>query len=234
MEVEVVKGEIPILFPEEEKLKEMEGFKRGDDYVEMSCGCTSRKYGDAHGTLRVYHSTGQFLITCDCTPGCQGQKFNPYEFEKHSEKEGTSDWPRHIWVLKNGKKIPIWRTTLLKYYKHSANGASGSKRRIFHRDEFISCSNCNKQRRFRLRTKDDCRTYHDALANKNWKCDDHPYDEISCKDEEERGSRKSSRGCPRRPNCSGCTSCVCFGCLICRFVDCGCRGCTDFMQNAPP
>lgn len=57
---------------------------------------------------------------------------------------------------------------------------------------------------------------------------------ITCGDDEERESRKGSRGCPRSSRCRGCTSCVCFGCLRCRFLDCHCRACVDFVQNAAP
>ncbi|KAH0986743.1 hypothetical protein GBA52_013920 [Prunus armeniaca] len=45
---------------------------------------------------------------------------------------------------------------------------------------------------------------------------------------------KSSRGCPRTSTCKGCTCCVCLGCLRCRYLDCDCRICVDFMQNAQP
>ncbi|KAJ9153631.1 hypothetical protein P3X46_027052 [Hevea brasiliensis] len=76
----------------------------------------------------------------------------------------------------NDKKVPLRKTPLLKYYKHVANGASGSMRRIRHRDEFIQCSRCKKERRFRLRTKEECRIYHDAALKKKWKCADRPYD----------------------------------------------------------
>ncbi|XP_002533710.2 protein ULTRAPETALA 2 isoform X2 [Ricinus communis] len=230
MEIEVMLSETLFL---EKELKDIDGFKRGTDYVEVTCGCTSRRYGDSMATLRVYAS-GKFLINCNCIPGCEADRMTPYEFEKHAEREGTSRWTSHIWVLIRDKKVPLWRTPLLKYYKHTANGASGSMRRNFHRDEFIRCSKCKKDRRFRLRNKEECRMYHDALLKKRWTCDDKPYDIITCKDEEERASRKNCRGCPRSSLCKGCTSCVCFGCLKCRFVDCSCRTCVDFMQNASP
>lgn len=55
---------------------------------------------------------------------------------------------------------------------------------------------------------------------------------ITCDDEEERASRRVYRGCSRSPTCKGCTSCVCFGCEICRFSDCSCQTCTDFTRNA--
>ncbi|KAJ4845241.1 hypothetical protein Tsubulata_003855, partial [Turnera subulata] len=219
-------------FFQEENLEVIEGFNKGADYVEVKCGCTSRRYGDTVGMLRVY-ANGKFIISCDCTERCGG-KFTPFEFEKHSGKEGNKEWTGHIWVLVNDKKVPLRRTGLLKYYKHSSNGASGSSRRNFHRDEFVRCCKCKKKRRFRLRSKEDCRIYHDALANKRWKCADRPYDRISCKHVEERASRIAYRGCSHQSKCEGCGFCVCFGCLKCRFVDCHCRTCTDFMQNAPP
>lgn len=104
----------------------------------------------------------------------------PEEFEKHSQREGIKKWKSNIWVSLEGLKVPLWRTCLLKYYKHSqneANWTSGAlRRRNFHRDEFIRCSHCNKERRFRLRTRDQCRIYHNAITNQRWKCVDRPYD----------------------------------------------------------
>ncbi|XP_037496266.1 protein ULTRAPETALA 2 isoform X2 [Jatropha curcas] len=230
--------EVPIMISEtlfrEKELNDIDGFKRGHDYVEVKCGCTSKKYGDAIGLLRVFAS-GQFQITCDCSPVCKrGKRFTPYEFEKHTGKGGRNRWKSHIWVVMKDKKVPLWKTPLLKYYKHIANGASGFMKRVFHRDEFIKCYKCKKERRFRLRTKEQCRIYHDASLNERWKCADSLHSKITCKDDEERVSRKNCRGCPDWPSCSGCTSCVCFGCLKCRFLDCNCRTCVDFMQNAAP
>ncbi|XP_022735354.1 protein ULTRAPETALA 1-like [Durio zibethinus] len=221
----------------EEELKGMDSFKRGSDFIEVKCGCTSKKYGDTIGKLRVF-TNGQFLISCECTSTCDGERLTPNDFEKHSGREGTRKWKKHIWVFMKNKKVPLWRTVLLKYYKHASNGANGlstmQSKRLVHRDEFICCSRCNKERRFRLRTAEECRIYHDALNARRWRCDNWPYDNITCKDAEERASRKNCRGCPRSPTCKGCTTCVCFGCLKCRFVDCKCRTCVDFMQNAEP
>ncbi|CAK9183056.1 unnamed protein product [Ilex paraguariensis] len=103
-----------------------------------------------------------------------------------------------------------------------------------HRDEFINCSRCDKERRFSLRSNEQCRIYHDALANKNWTCSDMPNDQMTCEDVEERKSRKACRGCPENAACKGCIRCVCFGCSMCRFPDCTCRTCVDFIQNANP
>lgn len=62
---------VKVLFMDEE-VRDISGLKRsgGDDYVEVMCGCTSHRYGDAVGQLRVF-SNGFLEITCECTPGCQ-------------------------------------------------------------------------------------------------------------------------------------------------------------------
>lgn len=54
----------------DEEVGAISGVKIGDDYVEVTCGCTSHRYGDAVGRLRVF-SSGELEITCECTPGCQ-------------------------------------------------------------------------------------------------------------------------------------------------------------------
>ena len=53
----------------DEELSEIAGLKLGEDYIEVTCGCTSRRYGDAVGRLQVFLS-GDLQITCECTPGC--------------------------------------------------------------------------------------------------------------------------------------------------------------------
>ena len=53
----------------EEELREVSGLKKGEDFIEVTCGCTSHRYGDAVGNLRVF-SNGDLEITCECTPGC--------------------------------------------------------------------------------------------------------------------------------------------------------------------
>lgn len=76
--------------------------------------------------------------------------------------------------------MPISKTALLKYYNKALKSANGSHKsnngRPFHRDEFVHCTRCNKERRFRLRNKEECRMHHDALADINWTCADHQYD----------------------------------------------------------
>ncbi|XP_026392347.1 protein ULTRAPETALA 2-like [Papaver somniferum] len=226
-------GSVAMLFSDEE-LNEISGLKKGGDYVEVTCGCTSHRYGDAVGRLRVF-SSGDLEISCECTPGCQEDKLTPAAFEKHSERETARKWKSNVWVISEGEKVPISKTALLKYYNKALKSANGSHKsnngRPFHRDEFVHCTKCNKERRFRLRNKEECRMHHDALADINWTCADHQYDKISCDDDEERASRKVYRSCSRSPTCSGCTSCVCFGCNICRFSDCNCQICMDFTRN---
>ncbi|XP_054813825.1 protein ULTRAPETALA 1-like [Prosopis cineraria] len=219
----------------DDELREMSGVKRVEDYVEVTCGCTSHRYGDAVGRLRVFIN-GCLEITCECTPGCQEDKLSPAAFEKHSGRESARKWKNNIWVIINGEKVSLYKTVLLRYYNQVSKTVNGSNRlnhgRSCHRDEFICCTRCKKKRRFRLRTKEECRVHHDALADANWKCADLPYDKITCDDEEERATRRVYRGCARTPTCKGCTSCVCFGCDTCRFSDCGCQTCTDFTRNA--
>ncbi|KAK8562517.1 hypothetical protein V6N13_018898 [Hibiscus sabdariffa] len=234
MENEVGRESGSMIFSEEE-LVEVSGLKKGTDFIEVTCGCTSHRYGDAVGRLRVF-SNGDLEITCECTPGCNEDKLTPAAFEKHSGRETARKWKNNIWVIVNGEKVPLSKTALLKYYNQTSKNANGTNRshngRVCHRDEFVRCSRCNKERRFRLRTKEECRIHHDALADVNWKCLDLPYDRITCDEEEERASRRVYRGCTRSPTCKGCTSCVCFGCEICRFSDCSCQTCIDFTRNA--
>ncbi|CAA7050168.1 unnamed protein product [Microthlaspi erraticum] len=219
-----------MLFKQEE-LQEMCGVNVGGDYVEVMCGCTSHRYGDAVARLRVFPS-GDLEITCECTPGCDEDKLTPAAFEKHSGRETARKWKNNVWVIIGGEKVPLSKTVLLKYYNKASkkyNKSQGTK--VSHRDEFVECNECGKERRFRLRSRDECLLHHNAMADQNWKCSDFAYDKITCEAEEERGSRKVYRGCTRSPSCKGCTTCVCFGCELCRFSDCSCQTCVDFTSN---
>lgn len=104
----------------------------------------------------------------------------PGAFEKHSGRETARKWKNNVWVIANGEKVPLSKTVLLKYYNQASKHGNGSHRshngRVCHRDEFVRCARCNKERRFRLRTKEECLIHHNALADKNWKCSDLPYD----------------------------------------------------------
>ncbi|KAJ0569869.1 putative transcription factor ULT family [Helianthus annuus] len=161
-------------------------------------------------------------------------KLSPAAFEKHSGRETSRKWKNNIWVIVDGEKVALFKTALLKYYNKALSSGSNRSQagRVCHRDEFLRCTKCNKHRRFRLRTKEECRSYHDAFIDANWSCSEMPYDKITCDDDEERASRRVYRGCVRSPTCKGCTSCVCFGCATCRFSDCSCQTCNDFTINS--
>ncbi|ONK65967.1 uncharacterized protein A4U43_C06F2820 [Asparagus officinalis] len=191
------------LFKDDE-LSGISGVLKGEDFVEVTCGSTSRKHGDAIGRLKIFES-GVLEVKCECIQGCEEGTMTPSEFEKHARHEEVQRrWKTNIWVMLKGRKVALLNTSLLKYYNR-AEKASGSykgrRARPFHRDELIPCVICKKKR------------------------------SLSCDDDEERGSRKVLRGCPRAPLCKGCTSCVCFGCHLCRFEDCNCRTCVDFLTN---
>uniref|UniRef100_I1PX16 SAND domain-containing protein n=1 Tax=Oryza glaberrima TaxID=4538 RepID=I1PX16_ORYGL len=195
----------------EEELRDVSGVRVGDRFVEVTCGCTSARYGDAVGRLRLFAS-GELQVSCDCTPGCDQDKLSPAAFEKHSGRETAGRWQNTVWVMVKGDKVALSKTCLLRYYhkklkSSSANG--GGRRPPCHRDEFVRCAGCGKERRFRLRTKEECRLYHDAMARHDWTCKDMPPAgrcrvRVSCEEEEERASRKASRGCTRAATCKGC------------------------------
>ncbi|XP_006582689.1 protein ULTRAPETALA 2-like [Glycine max] len=111
---------------------------------------------------------------------------------------------------------------------------SAMRKRNFHRDEFLHCTSCRKERRFRLKNRPDIKNYHEALNNKSWTCSLWPYQNITCDDDEERPSLRASRGCSRSSTCQGCSACYCEGRIKCRFEDCNCQECRDFMLYAEP
>ncbi|KAG4390196.1 hypothetical protein GLYMA_06G250300v4 [Glycine max] len=226
-----------ILFDEEE-LKMILGFNRGEDYIEVLCGTTNKVYGDYVGRLKI-NNNGEYFITCECCPGCPLVNVTPEAFEKHALKEGTGRWKSNIWVhCEDEDRVPLWKTPLTKYYTHQANVAnwkdSAMRKRNFHRDEFLHCTSCRKERRFRLKSRPDIKNYHEALNNKSWTCSLWPYHKITCDDDEERPSLRASRGCSRSSTCQGCSTCYCEGCIKCRFEDCNCQECRDFMLYAEP
>ncbi|KAL3016772.1 hypothetical protein AAZX31_06G235400 [Glycine max] len=193
--------------------------KRGEDYIEVVCGATNKKYGDYVGRLKI-NNKGQYFITCECCPKC------PLAFEKHALREGNED------------KVPLWKTPLKTYYTHQANMAnrknSAMRKQNFHRGEFLCCTRYGKERRFHLKSKLDIKNYHDALNNKCWTCSLWPYQKITFNDDDERSSLKASRGCSRSSTCQGCSTCYCEGCIECHFEDCNCQECKDFMLYVEP
>lgn len=53
----------------DEELKDIRGLNIEANFVEVTCGCTSRRLGDTIGKLRIFKS-GHLEIRCDCTPEC--------------------------------------------------------------------------------------------------------------------------------------------------------------------
>jgi hypothetical protein len=62
-----------IMFSDEE-LRDIDGVKKIGECIEVMCGCTSHRYGDAVGRLRVFVN-GYLEITCECIPGCEEGPF---------------------------------------------------------------------------------------------------------------------------------------------------------------
>ncbi|KAF5806790.1 putative developmental regulator, ULTRAPETALA [Helianthus annuus] len=135
------------------------------------------------------------------------------EFVKHaSDGRNVPKWRTKILVFScNSEKIKLGETCFLRYYKGDEYVRPHSE--VSHRDEFLSCTACYKLRRFELRTWDACWTYYDAAAR-----DVIPSNERSL---------RTHGGCCRNSKCKGYEHCVCFGCQMCRFEDCGCQVCAD-------
>ncbi|PRQ31407.1 putative developmental regulator, ULTRAPETALA [Rosa chinensis] len=177
------------LFGEEELtlVRTIDGFNQGEDAIEVLCGCTctDKKY--------------------EITESTDPRRMTPKEFKSHA-RSGVRRWKSNIWVRKEGKKVSLQKSGLWRYYKYAANDSNWDRRRsdFVHRDEFLGCSKCQKERR------------------------------TNCEDEEERVGRKCYGRCPHAPTCKGFTSCVCSGCSMCRFKDCDCQTCVDYIQNVEP
>ncbi|KAH1247518.1 Protein ULTRAPETALA 2 [Glycine max] len=104
-----------ILFDEEE-LKMILDFKRGEDYIEVLCGATNKKYGDYVGRLKI-NNEGQYFITCECCPECPLVNVTLEAFEEHALRGGSGRWKRNIWDhWEDEDRVPLWKTPLIKYY----------------------------------------------------------------------------------------------------------------------
>ncbi|XP_040987853.1 protein ULTRAPETALA 1-like [Juglans microcarpa x Juglans regia] len=110
-----------------------------------------------------------FIFICSYFPEWQWSQgffstLTPDNFLKHCGNEGTRSWKRNIWVIVNDEKVALQiKVGLLQYYKNasiymnisSTDSKSSERERKFHRDEFIKCSTCNKERMtFRLRNRE--------------------------------------------------------------------------------
>ena len=63
----------------EEELNNISELERGPNYIEVTCGCTNKKYGDYIGKLRI-SSFGHFKITCTCSEKCKQGKSHSLTF----------------------------------------------------------------------------------------------------------------------------------------------------------
>ncbi|KAF9590499.1 hypothetical protein IFM89_035606 [Coptis chinensis] len=61
----------------DEQLRDFDGFKRCEECVEVTCGCTSQCYGDGIRKLSAYPN-GELFISCQCTPGCEEGLFTSF------------------------------------------------------------------------------------------------------------------------------------------------------------
>ncbi|KAL5986887.1 ultrapetala [Asimina triloba] len=59
-----------VLIFKDDDLNGISGLKRGVDFIEVMCGCTSQRYGDFVGRLKVF-ANGDLEVSCECTPGCE-------------------------------------------------------------------------------------------------------------------------------------------------------------------
>ncbi|XAR56581.1 hypothetical protein NMG60_11037122 [Bertholletia excelsa] len=209
----VVSGEGATMFQNEE-LKVINGIKIEFDHVQVTCILKSQDHGEQAKRLKIF-ADGKLEISCKCVPN---YKLSPSSFLKHKEKRQLKNWKYRICVIKsNDKRIPLRDITLLKYYykqKSEEVGRVLKRRQTIHHDEFLHCSKCGKYHRFELRSMQECRADHDALAKENWTCFDSP-NNITCETLKERESHRLCRGCPRAAKCKGCISCVCLGCGMC-------------------
>ncbi|KAM0018602.1 putative developmental regulator, ULTRAPETALA [Helianthus debilis subsp. tardiflorus] len=81
----------------------------------------------------------------------------------HRIGRNVPKWRTTVLVFNcNSEKIKLGETCFLRYYKGDEYVRPHSQ--VSHRDEFLSCTACYKVRRFELRTRDACRTDHDAAA----------------------------------------------------------------------
>ncbi|PWA51766.1 hypothetical protein CTI12_AA456560 [Artemisia annua] len=97
---------------------------------------------------------------------------SPVDFAKHaSGTTNIQNWRTKIWVdTRDNERIKISDTCLLKYYKEDSYERPCNK--TTHCDEFLQCKACKKLRRFKLECKEECRIYHDLVANKDRTCSD--------------------------------------------------------------
>ncbi|KAK1407076.1 hypothetical protein QVD17_38687 [Tagetes erecta] len=228
---------------------------RAPHHVEIKCRFPNKRLEGAWGILRI-SDDGTIKAVCHCKQDCnRGMIKLPYTPTSYfllyaSFVIKTESWD--FWLItaftcpskfsKHASSSTNWRTTLsvdeiklgdtpfVKYYK--GDEYVRPCHLVSHRNEFLQCSACKKVRRFELRSRDACRLYHDAAARETRTCKDMIPGKWKCEDLEERSSRRHN-GCRKNIGCKGCKHCICLGCNMCRFEDCGCQMCNDFYANAP-
>lgn len=106
---------------------------------------------------------------------------NPWAFERHGGRGASKKWRESIWVKQGTQRVPVSRVKELDAYLQSHHcRREGKKPGVGaaepvegpqpHRDEFVTCLKCLKQRRFRRRNLQECQIYHDAVNNPKWEC----------------------------------------------------------------
>ncbi|PWA53232.1 protein DETOXIFICATION 49 [Artemisia annua] len=115
---------------------------------------------------------------------------SPVDFAKHaSGTTNIQNWRTKIWVdTRDNERIKISDTCLLKYYKGDSYERPCNKTC----DEFLQCKVCKKLRRFKLESKEECRIYHDLVANKDQTCSNMGW---TCQDFPVRTSAAKQKGC---------------------------------------
>lgn len=189
-----------------------------DGYIDLKCGCTSQKYGDTAGILRLFQS-GKVEIQCQCSLGCikgkdtcvcicsrtmchfvhdllplekkcltetkfySGKPMSPANFERHSGRGASKKWKETVWIVLGDRKVQFSKVkgldAFVRRYKDSSRGRlrqPGPAKLPYHRDEFMKCKKCSKRRRFKRKTKEDCRLFHEASMNSEWECSNYPFD----------------------------------------------------------
>ncbi|XP_018851204.1 protein ULTRAPETALA 1-like [Juglans regia] len=122
----------------EEELNDMSELDRGPRFLEVKCDCTNRKYGDFTGRLRI--------STCGHVVIAAWDRVQPQLSGRTTKR-----------LLSRSRSVYPSTTKMHQIYMNicSTDSKSSERERKFHRDEFIKCSTCNKERMtFRLRNRE--------------------------------------------------------------------------------
>lgn len=91
---------------------------------------------------------------------------------------GPSEWLRCIWVYESkGGRILLKNSPLFRYFEIAGMKVEKRIRFRIHRDEFLKCTECGIGRRFKLKSREECKEYHEAFLMKDsWTCSMHSRD----------------------------------------------------------